>query len=232
MSDNRRSMSQTDDFYRDRPLAVSGRVGLLFADFRFIGIAVLSILGAITTGCRTRGAEMASPVAAIARPSGGTLDAWVDSVRRQHNIPALAAIVFRADTVLARGISGVRRTDMQTPIELHDRFQLGSNTKAMTAALLGSLVEEGRLAWTTTLADIFPELRDSMSAEFRGVTFPLLLSHHAGISPFKKSSTIRPVGVGFTSWSPTGAVGFTITTGNPFLANSSAVCSAINFDRL
>src|SRR2546429_9645718 len=34
-----------------------------------------------------------------------SLDTWLDSVRRQHNLPAMGAIVFRADSVLARGIA-------------------------------------------------------------------------------------------------------------------------------
>jgi len=68
---------------------------------------------------------------------------------------------------------------------VHDRFQLGSNTKAITATVLATLVEEGKLSWKTTLADVFPEWRDSMSAEFRAVTSDLLLSHHAGISAFE-----------------------------------------------
>jgi CubicO group peptidase (beta-lactamase class C family) len=148
----------------------------------FFGVA--SAMGATTIGCGTRATETPVRAASAPRASGGSLDAWIDSVRQQHDIPALAAIVFRADTILARGISGVRRTDTQSPIELRDRFQLGSNTKAITAAVLGSLVEEGKLTWNTTLVDIFPELRDSMSAEFRAVTVPLLLSHHAGVSPF------------------------------------------------
>jgi CubicO group peptidase (beta-lactamase class C family) len=106
----------------------------------------------------------------------------VDSVRRRHNIPALGAIVFRADTVLARGIAGVRRSNSPTPVALRDRFQLGSNSKAITATVLGTLVEQGKLAWTTTVADVFP--RDSISPELRGVTIDLLLSHHGGISAF------------------------------------------------
>jgi CubicO group peptidase (beta-lactamase class C family) len=97
----------------------------------------------------------------------------------------MGAIVFRADTVLALGMAGVRRSDSKEPVERRDRFQLGSNTKAMTATVLATLVEEGKLAWTTTLADVFPELRDSMSADFRAVTIDLLLSHHAGISAFE-----------------------------------------------
>jgi CubicO group peptidase (beta-lactamase class C family) len=106
----------------------------------------------------------------------------VDSVRRKHNVPALGAIVFRADTILARGIAGVRRSNATVPVELRDRFQLGSNSKAITATVLGTLVDQGKLAWTTTVADVFP--RDSISPEFRAVTIDLLLSHHGGVSAF------------------------------------------------
>ena len=123
-----------------------------------------------------------SRAAGTPRSNAQSLDAWADSVRRKHNVPALGAIVFRADTVLARGIAGVRRSDATAPVELGDRFQLGSNSKAITATVLGTLVEQGKLAWTTTVADVFP--RDSISPEFRAVTIDLLLSHHGGISAF------------------------------------------------
>ncbi len=116
--------------------------------------------------------------------SAGSLDAWIDSVRKQHNIPALAAIVLRADTVLARGIAGVRHAGIAGAVTIKDRFQLGSNTKAITATLVATLVEAGTLRWTTTPAQIFPEMRDSMSPAFRGVTLEQLLSHHAGVSAF------------------------------------------------
>jgi len=117
--------------------------------------------------------------------SAESLDAWIDAARRQHNIPAMGAIVFRADVVLARGLAGLRRANATAPVEERDRFQLGSNTKAITATLLATLVEQGKLAWTTTLAEVFPEWRDSMSADFRAVTIDLLLSHHAGVSAFQ-----------------------------------------------
>jgi CubicO group peptidase (beta-lactamase class C family) len=109
----------------------------------------------------------------------------MDSVRRQHNIPAMGAIVFRADTVLALGVAGARRSNASVPVQERDRFQLGSNTKAITATVLATLVEQGKLSWTTTLAEVFAERRDSISPDFRAVTIDLLLSHHAGISPFE-----------------------------------------------
>jgi CubicO group peptidase (beta-lactamase class C family) len=151
------------------------------------------------------------------------LGRWIDSVRQEHRIPAMGAIVFRADTVLARGVAGVRRSDQSTPVQDGDRFQLGSNTKAITATLLATLVEEGKLTWTTTLSEIFPELRETMSSEFRGVTIDLLLSHHAGISAFEDtdakdfrsiprlSGTALQQRSAFTAWAlrgkPAGPVG-------------------------
>ena len=47
-----------------------------------------------------------------------------------------------------------------------------------------------------------------------------------------KSTMISPVGVGFASHGPTGAVGLTTTTGSPRAANESATRSASTLDRL
>jgi D-alanyl-D-alanine carboxypeptidase len=181
------------------------------------------ILGAESAAPRIHGADVSLARTAGPQSAVESLDVWIDSVRRQHNIPAMGAIVFRADSILARGIAGVRRSNATTPIELSDRFQLGSNTKAVTAMLLATLVEEGKLAWTTTLADVFPDLRDSMSSEFRAVTIDLLLSHHGGISPFsdtddkdfrsipRLSGTPREQRAAFTAWvlrgKPAGPIG-------------------------
>jgi D-alanyl-D-alanine carboxypeptidase len=118
-----------------------------------------------------------------------SLDAMLDTARTQHNLPAMGAIVFRADSVLARGIAGVRMSNAPIPVACTDRFQLGSNTKAMTATLLATFVEEGKLAWTATLAEVFPDKRDKMNADFRGVTIDQLLSHHAGIAPFEDTDS-------------------------------------------
>ena len=54
----------------------------------------------------------------------------------------------------------------------------------------------------------------------------------ANIRPHMKSTTICPVGVGLTSQGPTGADGFTMTTGTPWPASSRASCSDRNFERL
>jgi CubicO group peptidase (beta-lactamase class C family) len=39
---------------------------------------------------------------------------------------------------------------------MEDRFHLGSDTKAFTSLLASQFVEEGKLRWDSTLAEIFP----------------------------------------------------------------------------
>ena len=50
--------------------------------------------------------------------------------------------------------------------------------------------------------------------------------------PAAVSVIILPVGVGLMSRGPTGALGFTITTGTPSRAKARTACSARNLERL
>jgi CubicO group peptidase (beta-lactamase class C family) len=51
----------------------------------------------------------------------------------------------------------------------------------MTALLAAMLVEEGKLRWNSTVAEVFPELVDKMDHRLRRVTLEQLLSHTSGI---------------------------------------------------
>ena len=105
----------------------------------------------------------------------------LDSTRRASSMPAMAAAVVTRDSVVFLDAQGVRKLGDPTPVTRDDRFHLGSNTKAMTAGLVGLLVDEGKLTWTATLAELFPELATRMRPEYRGVTLRDLLTHHGGI---------------------------------------------------
>jgi CubicO group peptidase (beta-lactamase class C family) len=97
------------------------------------------------------------------------------------DIPAFAAAVVRGDQIIAQGVSGVRRRGSPEPVTLDDKFHLGSDTKAMTATMIGTLVEEGKLKWSSTLEDVFPKQAPKMLPEYRKVTLEQLLTHHAGV---------------------------------------------------
>ncbi len=65
---------------------------------------------------------------------------------------------------------------------INDEFHLGSDTKAMTATLLALLVDEGKLSWKSTLAELFPDLAKTMNPAYRQVTLEQMLAHRAGFS--------------------------------------------------
>ncbi|MBU0638989.1 MAG: beta-lactamase family protein [Planctomycetes bacterium] len=109
------------------------------------------------------------------------LDHLLQPIRDRHTLPALAAVVVRGDAVVASGAVGVRKWGDATPVTPNDRFHLGSCTKAMTATMIGTLVEQGRLRWETTVTDVFPELRDKIQPAYRTVTLAQLLTHRSGL---------------------------------------------------
>lgn len=115
-----------------------------------------------------------------APPASEELNAILETIREKHNLPALAGAIIQADGTVMLGAVGRRVADREAAVTIEDRWHLGSNTKAMTATLIGLLVEEGKLHWNATLADGFPELADRMHADWRAVTVEQLLSHHGG----------------------------------------------------
>ena len=121
------------------------------------------------------------------------LAADLEAIRAKHGLPALGAALVRVDapeTDVRVAVTGTRRAvdpahpgDAPPPVTPDDPWHLGSCTKAMTATLCARLVERGKLRWTSTLAEVFPEGRDRMDPGWRGVTLRQLLAHRAGAPP-------------------------------------------------
>ena len=51
----------------------------------------------------------------------------------------------------------------------------------MTATMIGSLVEEGKLSWKSTFKEIFPESADQFHPQFQEAKLSHLLTHRAGL---------------------------------------------------
>ena len=92
----------------------------------------------------------------------------------------VAAIVENGKVSL-KVASGVRKQGDAEPFTVDDKVHIGSCTKAMTATLVGMLIDEGKLTWDTKITDVFPEFADQIHEEYRPVTISHLLSHYAGI---------------------------------------------------
>jgi CubicO group peptidase (beta-lactamase class C family) len=110
-----------------------------------------------------------------------SLDSTLTPYLTRYGLPAIAAAAVQDGKVIAAGAVGTRRAGSKIPVTIHDRFHLGSDTKAMTALLAAMLVEEGKLRWDTTVAEVFPELVEKMDPVLRSVTLEQLLSHVSGL---------------------------------------------------
>lgn len=105
----------------------------------------------------------------------------LEAIRREADVPALAAAALREGQVVAAGAAGVRARGSPERVALDDRFHLGSCGKAMTATMLATLVEEGKLKWTTTVAEALPEIAGDIREQFREATLEQLLTHRSGL---------------------------------------------------
>jgi CubicO group peptidase (beta-lactamase class C family) len=110
------------------------------------------------------------------------LNSLLEPIRQKYDLPALAGAIVTSKGLVGAGAVGVRKYGTQTPVTVNDQFHLGSDTKAMTATMLATLVEEGKLSWTTTLEQVFPELASKMDAAYRKVTLDQLLAHRSGFT--------------------------------------------------
>ena len=110
-----------------------------------------------------------------------SLTSMLESNRRKFNVPAMAATVLDASHVLECEAVGVLRRGDSSPVQRSSRFHLGSNTKAITATMVATLVEAKRLTWETTVLNVFPEWKDSMHSEYRRINLNDLFQHYAGL---------------------------------------------------
>lgn len=106
-------------------------------------------------------------------------DAALDEVFASAAPPAVAAGILGADGVIWSGVRGVRRQGEPDLATLDDRWHLGSNTKAMTAAVLARLIEQGRARWAMPLSEAFPGL--TIDSGWDGLTLDDFLHHRAGL---------------------------------------------------
>jgi D-alanyl-D-alanine carboxypeptidase len=123
---------------------------------------------------------LAVALAADASVPPDALTSQLAAIGARHGLPALAAYASKGDKV-QQAAWGVRKLGDVTPVGLHDRWHLGSDTKALTATLAALLVEEGKLAWNTTVATALADWGD-LDPAFATITLEMLLTHRAGLA--------------------------------------------------
>lgn len=109
------------------------------------------------------------------------LDKYIEAGRQQWSIPGLSvSIVKDGKTLLSKGygetlLGSNKRVDDKT------LFSIGSTTKAIVAAAMAMLVDEGKVKWSDKVIDHLPEFRLYDSYATRELRIQDLFTHNSGV---------------------------------------------------
>lgn len=132
---------------------------------------------AVTKETPARNADAEAPLPAH---DSARMSQMLETIRAKHKFPALAAAVVVDGKIVGTSAVGFRKHGGTEAATANDKFHIGSVTKSMTATLAAMLVEQGKIAWTTTIGESFPELAERLHADYRSATLEQLLAHRGG----------------------------------------------------
>lgn len=108
-------------------------------------------------------------------------DQYVEAARKQWDVPGLSIVVVKDNQVIFKKGYGVREIGKADKVDTETLFACASTTKAMTCALLGMLVDEGKIRWDDPAYKYLPELQFYDPYLTREVRVRDLLTHNTGI---------------------------------------------------
>ena len=105
-----------------------------------------------------------------------TITTALKPIAKRHRVPALGGAIIAGSGEIWVGVVGRRSVRGDEPVTVEDLWHVGSCGKAMTATLAARLVEQGKLNWSTTVAEFFPELAPAFKSDLGKVTLTQLLA--------------------------------------------------------
>lgn len=117
----------------------------------------------------------------LAAPASAPLDRIVDQVMARYHLPGLAVGVIEHGRVVYTRTLGERSAGGGKAIDADTLFEIASNSKAMTTALLGRLVAAGKLHWNDPVTRYLPDFRMHDPWVTRHMRVADLLTHSSGL---------------------------------------------------
>jgi len=127
------------------------------------------------------GVPASAPPAAGDDGAAAAITGRLEGIRAKAKLPALGGAIVTSAGLEGAWVTGLRAEGHPEPVELGDRWHIGSCTKSMTATLIALLVERGDLDWEMKLPELLPDLAASMHDGYVDVTLVELLCHRAGV---------------------------------------------------
>ncbi len=124
---------------------------------------------------------MLAAVPALAAPTADDIDALVARSMETFGAPGVSVAVVKDGEVVHAAGYGVLETGERGKVDEDSLFQIGSVSKAFTAAALAVLADEGKLTFDDRVIDHLPEFRLYDAWVTREFTIRDLLTHRSGL---------------------------------------------------
>ncbi len=138
--------------------------------FRKIGIIIFFLLYVILTKAQTSTSG-----------SWSDIDTYINQYMKNWNVPGMAVVVIRNDSVILKRTVGRAAFNSKVNIDEHTLFSIGSCTKAFTSTALLMLQDEKKIDIEKPVIDYYPTLQLQDSALQKEVTIKDILSHRTGL---------------------------------------------------
>lgn len=106
---------------------------------------------------------------------------YTEKSRREWRIPGLSLAVVRGDSTIILEALGVKQTGTSDAVDPSTIFHIGSMSKAFTAAVIASIVDQGLLSWDDKVKDILPDFRWYCDSVEQNLKVKELLTHGTGL---------------------------------------------------
>ncbi|MFT5758761.1 MAG: CubicO group peptidase (beta-lactamase class C family) [Alteromonadaceae bacterium] len=109
------------------------------------------------------------------------LEQIIHKTMTTFQVPGVAVAIIKDNKIVISKGFGVIEHGKTARVNADTLFGIASNTKAMTAALIAQLVDQGKLSWKSKVIDIIPEFQMPDAYVTREFTITDLLSHNSGL---------------------------------------------------
>ncbi len=153
--------------------------------FQLVGLTLMMVFLLNAALPAAAGAENSDPLEGFSDYVQGVMEDW--------EVPGASVVIVHQGEVVFMDGFGMRDLEKELPVTEDTLFGIGSSTKAFTAVLLLSQVEEGKLALDKPVQDYWPgfTLEDRLAASM--VTARDLLSHRAGLPRYDATFMFHPM---------------------------------------
>ena len=152
----------------------------------------MPILALLLVVMQTSIAQTSNPI------SSKQIDSLTELVLKTFNVPGIAVGVVKDGKLIHAKGYGIANINTGKLVDENTLFGVASNSKAMTAAALGILVDEGKIKWDDKVTDYVPAFKMYDPYVTDAFTIRDLLTHRSGLGLGAGDLMMFPDGSDFT----------------------------------